>query len=583
MLSDTRHSPEKKPQILLSSVFGPYARDDEYGSREINPMELFHNQVTRVQGPFSLRMFHPSLGLKLIMENINSPCTILDFPDLDRFIEELKSRSYDIIGISSIYPNIGKVEKMCALIREYQPHAAIVVGGHIANVPGISDRIDADHIVKGEGVRWFRKFLGEDEDAPIRHPAALSAFGARILGIPLPGRRGDVAAILIPSVGCPMGCNFCATSHMFGGKGKSVNFFETGDELYSILCDLEKNLKARSFFVMDENFMLHKKRALRLLELMVQNNKIWTFSIFSSARVMGSYTDEQLVRFGISWVWMGLEGENSRYSKLDGIDTRSLVRHLQSLGIRVLGSTIIGLEEHSPENIPAAIDWAISHNTVFHQFMLYTPVAGTPLHEEHRKKGTLLSEDECPAADAHGQFRFNFRHPNFSNQQETDLLLAAFNRDFETNGPSLLRLIRTMFSGWKNLKNHPDKHVRKRLRHECLLLKTSYAGALWAIKRWYRYDPRMFKEASDVLNEMYAEFGWKTVIAARIMGLFAFLCMKREHKKLARGWTYEPTTRYEDNAARLALQLKQQRASASSLVYDVLQPLAHVKAEAIKY
>ncbi len=570
MLSETPHSPGKKSQILLTSVFGPYALDDEYGSRKINPMELFHNQVTRVQGPFSLRMFHPSLGLKLIMENINSPCTMLDFPDLNRFIKELESKPYDIIGISSILPNIGKVKKMCALIREHQPHATIVVGGHIANAPGISGRIDADHIVKGEGVRWFRNFLGEDEDGPVKHPVAISAFGSRILGIPLPNRRGDVAAILIPSVGCPMGCNFCATSHMFGGKGKSVNFFETGDELYSILCNLEKRLKVSSFFVMDENFMLNKKRSLRLLELMIENDKTWTFSIFSSARVIKSYTDEQLVRFGISWVWMGLEGKNSRYAKLNGIDTRTLVSHLQSLGIRVLGSTIIGLEHHSPENIPVVIDWAVSHNTVFHQFMLYTPVPGTPLHEEHKKSGTLLSEEECPAADAHGQYRFNFRHPHIDNQQETGLLLNAFNKDFEKNGPSLLRLIRTMLAGWKNLKNHPDPCVRKRLKHECLLIKTSYAGAVWAMKRWYRHDTLIFNEASDVLKGLYDEFGWKTRIAASITGIFAHLCMVRENRRLARGWTYEPSTRYEDNTARLAFQLKEQPVSASSLVQDVL-------------
>lgn len=571
MPSETLHSPEKKSNILLTSVFGPYARDDEYGSRKINPMELFHNQVTRVQGPFSLRMFHPSMGLKLIMENIDSPCAILDFPDLDRFIAELKSTPYDIIGISSIYPNLGKVEKMCALIREHQPHATIVVGGHLANVPDIGDRIDADHIVKGEGVRWFRRFLGEDEDAPIRHPAAVSAFGNRILGIPLPGRRGDVAAVLIPSVGCPMGCNFCATSHMFGGKGKSVNFYETGDELYSILCDLEKKLRARSFFIMDENFMLHKKRALRLLELMTLNDKTWTFSIFTSARVIQSYTDEQLVRFGISWVWMGLEGENSCYTKLDGVDTMSLVDHLQSLGIRVLGSTIIGLERHSPENIQGAIDWAVRHNTVFHQFMLYTPVAGTPLYEEHRKNGTLLPEEECPPADAHGQYRFNFRHPNFSNQEETDLLLAAFNRDFETNGPSVLRLIRTMLSGWKNLKNHPDPCVKKRLKRESMLLKTSFSGAVWAMKRWYRHDPLMRDTVSNLLTDLYDEFGWKTRIVAAVTGMFSYLCIAMEDRRLARGWTYEPTTRYEDNTARLALQMNARHAPAPSPVHGVLQ------------
>ena len=155
------HPLGSRAKVLLTGVFGPYAQDDEYGSRQLNPMELYHNQVTRVQGPFSLRMFHRSWGLMLIQANIHAPCTLLDFPSLDRFIEEIKNRHYDVIGISSIIPNQLKVKKMCELIRKYQPHATIVVGGHIANMPDLRERIDADEIVQGEGVRWFRGFLGE--------------------------------------------------------------------------------------------------------------------------------------------------------------------------------------------------------------------------------------------------------------------------------------------------------------------------------------------------------------------------------------------------------------------------------------
>ena len=43
-------------------------------------MELYHNQVTREQGAFSLRMFHRSWGIMMIQENISAPCTVLDFP-----------------------------------------------------------------------------------------------------------------------------------------------------------------------------------------------------------------------------------------------------------------------------------------------------------------------------------------------------------------------------------------------------------------------------------------------------------------------------------------------------------------------
>ena len=105
------------------------------------------------------------------------------------------------------------------------------------------------------------------------------------------------------------------------------------------MCQLEREMHVRSFFVMDENFLLHRSRALRLLELMEQHDKSWSLYVFSSANVLRSYTIEQLVRLGISWVWMGIEGRNSQYAKLKGIDTCALVRELQSHGIRVLGST----------------------------------------------------------------------------------------------------------------------------------------------------------------------------------------------------------------------------------------------------
>ena len=56
-------------KVLLSSVFGPFARDDEYGSRAINPMELYHNQVTRVQG--RLAVDDPQRGAEVLRYHWN--------------------------------------------------------------------------------------------------------------------------------------------------------------------------------------------------------------------------------------------------------------------------------------------------------------------------------------------------------------------------------------------------------------------------------------------------------------------------------------------------------------------------------
>jgi radical SAM superfamily enzyme YgiQ (UPF0313 family) len=539
--SNPRHPLGTRARVLLTSVFGPYAQDDEYGSRAINPMELYHNQVTRVQGPFSLRMFHRSWGLMMIQSNIEAPSTLLDFPTMERFIEELRTQQYDIVGISSIVANVGKVKKMCELVREHQPKCTIVVGGHLASLSDLESRIDADYVVRGEGIRWMREYLGQDTSAPVTHPDIVSGFGGRILGIPLRERRGDVAAVVIPSCGCPMGCNFCSTSALFGGKGQFISFYETGKELFDVMCGLETRLGVHSFFVMDENFLLFRKRALELLELMQKHGKSWSMYVFSSANALRKYTMDELAGLGISWLWMGLEGEGSNYQKLDNTDTVKLVRGLQARGIRVLGSTIIGLETHTPENIDAAIEYAVEHDTDFHQFMLYTPVPGTPLYAEHRESGTL--DADVDLADIHGQYRFNFRHPHIRREQSTEFLLRAFNRDFEANGPSLMRMTRTLLQGWRHYRNHPDLRIRARFKREMSAFPITFGGAIQAME-WYfsRTNRKMAAKVRAVRDEIRRDFRLQAPILGTISAWYIRHRVRREEEKLARGWTYEPPT-----------------------------------------
>jgi radical SAM superfamily enzyme YgiQ (UPF0313 family) len=534
----TVHSLGSHARVLLTSVFGPYAKDDEFGSRTINPMELYHNQVTRAQGSFSPRMFHRSWGIMMIQENISAPSTVLDFPTREDFARELTKRHYDIVGISSIIVNIGKVREMCRMVRQLSPHSVIVVGGHVAAIPGVEYLIDADHIVKGDGISWMRRYLGEDPEAPIRHPEIISAFGHRVMGLRVPSRRGATAATVIPSVGCPMGCNFCTTSAFFGGKGKFLNFYETGDELFRIMSGMEARLKVHSFFMMDENFLLYRKRAMQLLERMQQTGKSWELYVFSSVNAIRKYTMEELVSLGISWIWMGLESPHSAYAKLEGADTISLTRELRRHGIKLLGSSIVGLEHHTPENIRDDIEYAVSHDTDFHQFMLYTPVPGTPLYSEMAAQGKLL---DINLADIHGQDKFNFVHAAISREDSKKFLDWAFWRDFERNGPSLFRICRTTLEGWKRYKDHPDRRIRERFAREVGAMKTAYGGLLWAMERQLRETNFTVSQQIQALRrDLASEFGWLSRAAAKFVGPLLLWASRREEKQLARGKTYEP-------------------------------------------
>ena len=528
-------------RILLSSVFGPYAQDDEFGSRRINPMELYHNQVTREQGPFSLRMFHRSWGILMIQQNISAPTTVLDFPTRDAFERELTSNHYDIVGISSIIVNVGKVREMCGMVRRLSPQSAIVVGGHVAAIPGIEKLIDADHVVKGDGISWMRRYLGEDPEAPVRHPGIVSGYDARTLGMKLPYTKGGTAATIIPSVGCPMGCNFCTTSAFFGGKGRYLNFYDTGDELFDVMQNAEANLGVQSFFMMDENFLLHKRRAMQLLERMKGGNKPWALYVFSSANAIRQYSMRELVELGVSWIWMGLESPRSGYTKLQGADTLALTQELRRHGIKLLGSTIVGLEHHTPDNIRDEIEHAVAHDTDFHQFMLYTPVPGTPLYSEMTSQGRMLEGVEL--ADIHGQDRFNFRHAAISREDSKRLLDWAFRRDFERNGPSIYRIVRTTFEGWLRYKNDPDPRVRARFAWEARSLRDGYAAALWAMEKHLKgANTAVSGRIRGLRQELGREFGLVSRVVAHALGPVLLWSARREEKRLANGCTYEPRT-----------------------------------------
>jgi hypothetical protein len=134
------HPKGAKARVLLTSVFGPYEQGDQFGSRAINPMELYHNQVTRMQGGLSLRMFHTSWGIMMIQQNITAPSTVLDFPTCKDFEREL---AYDVVGISSIIVNVGKVREMCRTVRRLSPESVIVVGGHVTAIDGIEQTVHA--------------------------------------------------------------------------------------------------------------------------------------------------------------------------------------------------------------------------------------------------------------------------------------------------------------------------------------------------------------------------------------------------------------------------------------------------------
>ena len=437
-------------KLLLTSVFGPYAVDNEYGEKE-NKMELFHNQVTREQGIFSYRFNHGSHGLSFLAENIDIPTTVLDFPTLRRFKKELK-KDYDYIGISFIVPNFRKAKEMARTVRELSPKSNIILGGHGVNIPMIESIIDHDFICKGEGVYFLRKLFRENVNKPIKHPLEYSSLNRQVMGVPWASDGG----ILIPGVGCANKCRFCATSHFFGNY---IPYLKTGQEIFNVCCQYEDEKKIKDFGVLDENFLKMKDRALELLHLMETHHRRFNFSVFSSAETLTAIGDlDILVRLGITFIWLGVESQKEIYMKNKNVDFHHLIMELRRRGISVLASSILFLEEHDKKTIWEDIDFATSLKPDYLQFMQLGPIPGTKLYQDYEREGKLIKN--LPFKSQHGQGRIWFHHDHFTRDESKDFLRLAFEIDYNRNGASLLRVIKTTFDGYLYCKNHPNKLIK---------------------------------------------------------------------------------------------------------------------------
>ena len=434
---------DRIPRILLCGVFGPYGVNDAYG-REDNKMELYHNQVTRVQGPASLRFHHRSFGLYFIAANIRADTTVLDFPSRKRFIREIR-KGYDVVGISFITPNFVKAREMARLIRLHAPHSVIIIGGHGAAIEDVEKLIDCDYVAGGEGIRWMREFLGQDTEAPIVHPVLPCSEYESIYGVPVPG---PTPSVLVPGLGCVNGCNFCCTSHFF--KQAYIPFLRSGKEIFEQACRIADARRTQTFSVMDENFLKDHKRVGELLAEMEKHQRWFNFYASSSAEAITAFGIDNMVRLGVNMVWIGFESQNGKaYDKNRGIDAGRLVHDLRDRGISVLGSAILCMEHHTPDNIANDIEYVVRLNADMVQFMLYTGMPVTPLYKNHKARGLLKTD--LPYEEWHGQNILNWNHAAFPNGAAKYWLDFAFRRDFESNSCSIYRMTETALRGYRRL------------------------------------------------------------------------------------------------------------------------------------
>ncbi len=501
-----------KPNILLTTVCRPFGGEGEGDSVGA---ELFHPQITREQGIFSYRQVIRCWALDYIAENIEASSVVLHYPSEREFARELKNSTYDYIGINFVVATYHKVKPMVRLIRTHAPGTKIILGGYGTVLSDEELSPYGDLICREEGIEYMRRLFGEDTVKPLVHPYA-PVESPRIYSFPLKTKVAHITG----GLGCPNGCDFCCTSHFF--KRKYIPFVKNGQELYRLMLDMEKKAEIAGddlsgFILIDEDFFLHEKRAREFLQCVREGGKSMSIMGFGSVRGLSKFTPDEIAEMGFDILWTAFEGTESNFSKLKGRSLSELYSSLKSRGVALLTSMIIGFPYQDRAKIMEEFLMITELGPSLWQVLIYFAFPGTPLHKQMIEENRYLPEyRKNPDYRTYDGFAMHFSHPHFSAPELKDLQSELYRKNFEILGPSILRVVRVWFEGYRNLKDSSNPLLSGRAERMRIYVRRAIPAMYPAILLGPNKERRT--EAKELLNEIIQETG-SLSITDRLFGI----------------------------------------------------------------
>ncbi|MFA5138539.1 MAG: hypothetical protein WC728_04835 [Elusimicrobiota bacterium] len=441
-------------RILLTTICRPIG--PAHGDASSVGYELLFGQVTRAQGVFSPRATHEQYALDYIAENLDAPTTVLQYPSGRQLIRELR-KGYDYVGISFILATFHRMKEAVALIREHSPESKIVLGGYGTVLGDDELRPYGDHICREEGVAFMRRLLGEPpRTMPYRHPNVISRL--KVFSVPV-----SRTALVFAGLGCPNGCDFCSTSHFF--RRRHIPLLPTGKDIFQVLRRYQDADPELRFTVLDEDFLLNRRRAEEFLACVRESGRTFSIFAFGSIRALSQYAAEELVEMGIDGLWIGYEGARSGYPKQQGRQPSELFPDLFRHGIQVLASMIVGFDYQDPKVVRDELRGLLRLRPALSQFLIYGPTPGTPFYERISREGRLRPQFSLDRGAFYHEctgFRSMVTHPVLSGEELEGLQRWCFEQDFQRLGPSIFRSVRLWLSGYENLRGSPNPALRRK-------------------------------------------------------------------------------------------------------------------------
>ena len=312
--------------------------------------------------------------------------------------------SADLVAISAITSTAPQSYRLADKVSEAGGIA--VMGGTHVSFLAEEGLAHADFVVRGEGEFAFQELVEAIERGDgfakiqnlsykvdgrvVSNPERPKIPNLDVNPIPdyhlITGWKPGGVISVATSRGCPFSCTFCSVPGMYG------HAFRT-HSIGRVLEELQVHKGNMYTFFADDIFTANKKRVKELLRGMIDRGLTPEWG----AQVRTETVDDpellELMRDSNCFnVYVGFESINPRTLKLFqkkqdlGKIERSIER-FHAHKIRIHGMFVVGSDEDDVATIDATAEFALKHDIDSIQFMIMTPIPGSPDWDHNFAKG----------------------------------------------------------------------------------------------------------------------------------------------------------------------------------------------------
>ncbi|MBN1411869.1 MAG: B12-binding domain-containing radical SAM protein [Spirochaetales bacterium] len=325
----------------------------------------------------------------------------------------------DLIGFSIITSTAPEGYRMANMVKALNSSrvkpAIIIFGGVHATFKPEEALSNGDYVLRGEADNTFVPFLDalkenkspshisglsykNDKNQIIHNPLSLKKVDMNTIPTPdfsLFENYKPTIGIVMTSRGCPYNCSFCSVTEMLGHKYRMRSIDRVMEDVAS--------LKSENVFFYDDHFTADRKRTKQLLIKLIEFRETKRIYHKYSAQVRSDIArDPEMLtlmkKAGFQTLYIGFESVNPQtlllYNKGQTLnDIEKSIEAIHSHGIEIHGMFVFGSDADGPETFKETLLFAKKTRIETVQFLILTPLPGTPFYKELETHGRILYYD----------------------------------------------------------------------------------------------------------------------------------------------------------------------------------------------